>query len=162
MIGCIMPIMSDEITQDQPIAQRDSRGRMLAPLPGAHSITKADASQLAKKRWENYRRAAVTAVKYQVSKLDPTATTGAKAFAVVVAKKTMDLMLSPNPSFADVEKLQRIMTGESSSESRRENATPPGAITADPGALMDLVRMIEQDKRAAADAAGAIDGESNG
>lgn len=149
--------------QEPQVAQRDARGRMLAPLPGgAPPITPDTARDMVRRRVEKYRIAAVKTITGEIAReIDPSVSTGAQAFGVIVAKQARALAQSKDPNFDQVEKLRRLMTADTSSESRRENGAPPGAITVDPSALMELVRMIEQDKRAAIDQASAIDGESN-
>jgi hypothetical protein len=141
-------------------AQRDSKGRMLAPLPGSHVITKADASSLARKRWEKYRQAAVKRIVGEAQSIDPDVQTPADAFGLVAAKQYTTLMDSDKPRITDLEKLGQIMTGISE-EPRRENT--PGAsnsITGSPEALLRLVELIEADKRQAVDQARAVDADS--
>lgn len=153
-----MPIMVLEETQ----ALRAPNGRMLAPLPGKHTITKADASTLAAKRWEKYRQEAVKRITGVIAEVDSSVSTGSQAYAVVVAAQAKALLTAKDPKMSDVEKLGKIMTGLSAEESRRENGGTPGAIVAQPAALAELVMLLEQDRRQEIAKAQAIDGESNG
>ena len=145
--------------EDTQVEVRDERGRMIVPLPGKHTITKADASTLAKKRWEKYRQAAVKRIVGEAQSIDPDVQTPADAFGLVAAKQYTTLMDSDKPRIADLEKLGNIMTG-TSAEPRRENADAPG-ISFSQDALHELIGMIERDKTAAVDAARAIDGTTN-
>jgi hypothetical protein len=139
------------------IEQRDERGRMIAPLPGKHTITKADASILARKRWDKYRQEAVKRITGEAKSIDPTVDTGAAAFGLVAAKQYTALMDSDKPAIDQLEKLGRIMTGLTGAEARRENE-PTGEISGSPQALAELVRLLEAERSAAVDRGRAIDG----
>ena len=147
------------------ITLRDSNGRMLAPLPGAAPpITSDNARAMVKRRQEKYRRAAVERITKIIAEVDPEVSNGAMAFAVIAAEQAKTLMTSKDPKFSDVERLGRIMTG-AVDEGRRDHdagGTPAGQVSAAPAALLDLVRLIEQEKRAAVDQAQAADGVING
>jgi len=147
------------------ITPRDSRGRILAPLPGgAPPITTATARSMAAKRWAKYRAAAVERITKVIAEVDPEVSTGAMAFAVIAGEQARALLNSKFPQIGAVEKLGHIMTGMSE-EARRDHdagGTPAGQVTAAPAALLDLVRLIEQEKRAAVDRSQAADGVVNG
>jgi hypothetical protein len=142
---------------DTQVELRDERGRMIAPLPGKHTITKADASILARKRWDKYRQEAVKRITGEAQSIDPTVTTGAAAFGLVAAKQYTALMDSDKPAIDQLEKLGRIMTGLTGAEARRDHE-PTGEISGSPQALAELVRLLEAERSAAVDQARAIDG----
>ena len=146
--------------EDTQIALRDSKGRMLKPLPGKHTITKADASSLARKRWEKYRQAAVRRIVGEAQSIDPDVQTPADAFGLVAAKQYTTLMDSDKPKIADLEKLGQIMTGISEEPRRANEPTSPGSISGSPDALMQLVGMIEAERAAAVERARAVDVDS--
>src|SRR5688572_14074895 len=146
--------------EDTQVALRDSKGRMLKPLPGSHVITKADASSLARKRWEKYRQAAVRRIVGEAQSIDPDVQTPADAFGLVAAKQYTTLMDSDKPKIADLEKLGQIMTGISEEPRRANEPTPPGSISGSPDALMQLVGMIEAERAAAVERARAVDVDS--
>ena len=161
-----MPVeMWDIIADMDQIAQRDSNGRLLAPLPGAAPpITSANARDMVKRRQEKYRRAAVERITKIIAEVDPEVSTGAQAFAVIAAEQAKTLMAAKDPKLSDVERLGRIMTG-ASEEARRENGVgspPAGTVVMAPATLIEVVRLLEQDKRAAVDQAQAVDGDSHG
>ena len=146
---------------DQAI--RDSRGRMLAPLPGTQPITHANARTLALKRWEKYRREAVQKVTGIIAKeVDPSIETGAQAYAVVLAHHAKLLIQSKQPRIYDVEKLGQLMTG-ASQESQRGNAgdPPAGVIIAQPATLMELVDILERRRELDKQQARAIEGQAH-
>lgn len=151
---------TQEITTQEPKALRDERGRMLAPLPGKHTITKADASILARKRWDKYRQQAVKRIVDEAKSIDPSVSVGADAFGLVAAKQYAALMDSEKPRIADLEKLGQIMTGMSADPQRANEAAPPNAISAAPAQIMELVDLIERHRAAAVDAARAVDAEA--
>jgi hypothetical protein len=147
------------MSEDTQIALRDERGRMLAPLPGKHTITSADASILARRRWEKYRQAAVKRIVGEAQSIDPTVQTPADAYGLVASKQYTALMDSEKPRIADLEKLGQLMTGHGGSEQSQRENTPPGTISSSPDALLHLVALIEAEKRAAVDKARAVDAE---
>jgi hypothetical protein len=147
--------------EETQVEVRDERGRMIEPLPGKHTITKADASILARRRWEKYRQQAVKKIVEEAKSIDLSVSTGADAFGIVAAKQFTALMDSDKPRIADLEKLGHIMTGMDTQNSQRENAAENSKILASPEALMELVGMIEREKRQAVDQARAINGTTD-
>ena len=134
---------------------------MIAPLPGKHTITKADASMLAKRRWEKYRQQAVKRIVDEARSVDITVSTGADAFGMVAAKQFSALMDSDKPRIADLEKLGQIMTGQAANSQRdHEPAPSENSISASVDTMRQLLDMIEQRQAAAVDRARAIDAES--
>ena len=145
------------------ITPRDSRGRILAPFPNSQPFTGASGRTAAQKRWAKYRAAAVERITKVIAEVDPEVSNGAMAFAVIAGEQARTLMNAKDAKIADVEKLGRIMTGMSE-EVRRENGAggpPAGVVQVAPAALLDLVRLIEQEKRAAVDQSQAADGVIN-
>jgi hypothetical protein len=115
---------------------------------------------MAQKRWEKYRRQAVKKIVEEAKSIDPSVSVGADAFGLVAAKQFTALMDSDKPAMDQLEKLYKMMTGVNTEESRRENASAPGAISGSPEALLRLVEIIERDRRQAVDAARSTDGEA--
>lgn len=152
--------------QEVQIAKRDAKGRMLEPLPGTIPFTQVTARNAAAKRWERYRRVGNEKLVEQFGKDGLEVETPADVYGLILAKQAKALHDAKDPKINDVEKLGRLMTGHASEEARRENggggAIPPGAIVAAPGALAELLTILERDKRAAIDKSQAIDAESNG
>ncbi len=138
-------------------AKRDEHGRMLEPLPGKHTITKADASILAQKRWNIYRQEAVKKITGEIASIEPGVTTGAAAFAVIASKQALALLDSEKPRINDLVKLGELMTGKSvSAEPQRDHAAN-GAITIAPSTLIQLAEEIELYAQAKRDKARAVD-----
>src|SRR3990167_4411526 len=150
----------DEIQDQQEI--RDSNGRMLAPLPGKHTITKADASILAHKRWAKYRQEAVKRITDEIASVEPGVSTGAAAFGVIAAKQALTLLDSEKPRISDLEKLGNIMTGANllQPSSSRDTERAANEISATPSALLEFIRVIELDKQFAVDRARAVDADT--
>lgn len=149
--------MTDTNTDTKPL--RDARGRMLAPLPGKHTITSADASILARRRWDKVRRETSNRVLAEAQAIDPTVKTMADALALMNSKQYVALMDSEKPQVTQAIKLTEFLTGKEAANSQRANeGAPPNSILLAPATLLDLVQRIEQDKRGAIDKAGAIDG----
>ena len=143
---------------------RNDKGQWLVKPEQAHSITTSEEGrELARKRWDDYRAAAVQGVISQAAVLDKNITTGAGAFALVVAKHFSLLMNSNKPRIGDLVKLRDMLLGKDaadpSGDSQRENIRA-GEISAAPAVLMELVAMIEQRQRQAADRARAVDASS--
>jgi len=136
---------------------RDERGRMIQPLPGKHTITKADASILARRRWEKYRQQAVKRITDEARSVDLTVSTGADAFGLVAAKQFTALMDSDKPRITDLEKLGQIMTGMDAKNPQREDTSENSKISATPAALHELITLIERDRRLAVDQARSMD-----
>lgn len=150
---------------DTALTPRDEKGRILAPLPGgAPPITPANARTLALKRWEKYRKNAVQKVTGIIAEVDPSVSTGAEAYAVILAKHAKLLHDSKQPKIYDVEKLGQLMTGHDGQDSQRGNAgaAPPGTISAAPDTLMTLVDMLEKRRAQDQDKARAVDGQEAG
>jgi hypothetical protein len=136
----------------------DDKRIVANPGGGSTAITQANASALAKKRWENYRRAAVKAIIDEAKSIDTEASTGAAAFGLVAAKQFTTLMDSDKPAIDQLEKLGKIMTGLTGENSQRDH-TPPGAISGSPQALAELVTLLEAERAAAVDRGRAVDGQ---
>ncbi len=90
---------------------RDERGRMLANLPGTQKITPETALAHARKRAENYRRAAVRRIVGEAAAVDPSISTGADAFAIVAARQWAALMDYEKPRIEDLQRMRDLMTG---------------------------------------------------
>lgn len=152
--------------QELQIAKRDDRGRMLEPLPGTTPFTSVTARNAAAKRWEKYRRVGNQKLVEQFGKDGLDVSSPADVYGLILAKQAKALHDAKDPKLTDVEKLGRLMTGHASEEARRGNeggaSIPPGAIVAAPGALAELLQILERDKRAALDKSQAIDAESGG
>ena len=139
--------MSDDNTQ--PVALRDERGRMLAPLPGTRPITHENARMLVEKRWANYRRAAVQRVTDEMRGFDPSIKGGADAWGMLVAKQAVALMDSDKPRGDDLYRIGQVMgalptslearAAEAASASQTVNVQlPPEAAVL----LVDLLREL--------------------
>ena len=121
----------------------------------------AQASTLARTRWENYRRSAVKRITGEARSVDMTVSTGADAFGLVAAKQFSALMDSDKPKLDDLERLYKMMTGVTVANSQREDAlAPAGAISAAPETLLHLAELIERERSAAVDRARAIDADT--
>ena len=140
---------------------RNDKGQWLVKPEQAHSITSSEEGrELARKRWDGYRAAAVQGVISQAAVLDKNITTGAGAFALVVAKHFSLLMTSEKPRISELVKLRDMLLGKDAADpgdnSQRADMRA-GEISAAPAVLMELVAMIEQRQRQAADRARAVD-----
>lgn len=120
------------------------------------------ARAMVKARTEKYRRAMVERIMGEATSIDPTVQTPADAYGLLAAKQWQTLMDSEKPAIDQLDKLRRMMTGETGVESQRDHepATPPnGTIAASVDTLLALVQQIEEHKRAAVDKARALDAE---
>ena len=138
---------------------RDKNGRWLVAPPGSEEtrITTANARSMAQRRWEKYRRAAVREIVEEAKSINPAVATSADAYGLLMANQYTKLLDSQKPAVDQVEKLGKMLTGMDT-EARRENAQDaPDSISGSPEALMQLVTMIEADRRQAVDRARAVD-----
>jgi hypothetical protein len=128
------------------------------PGGGTAAITQANASALARMRWEKYRRAAAREITSEAKSVNPAVATSADAFGLLMANQWNKLMDDQKPNVVQAEKLGRMLTGMDT-ESQRENASvPPGSITfGSTDTLAELMRRLEDEKRQAVDRARAID-----
>lgn len=161
--------MDDTQTQAEPrtkvlkngaVYDLDTKRIVANPGGGTAALTQANASALARKRWENYRRSVVKRIVDEARSVDLTVSTGADAFGLVAAKQYSALMDSDKPKLDDLERLYRMMTGAMAANAQREDAPAPvGAISAAPETLLHLAELIERERSAAVDRARAIDAE---
>jgi hypothetical protein len=136
----------------------DEKRIVANPGGGTAAITQANASAMARARWEKYRRAAVREIVDEAKSINPAVMTSADAYGMLMANHYNKLMDSQKPAIDQVEKLGKMLTGMDVEISQRENThVAPGSIVADPDALHRLLELIEQDKQAAVERARAID-----
>lgn len=108
VVGEVVPV-NDGSGDGAGVALRDSRGRMLRPLPGQHVITQANASTLAKKRWDIARRKAALRVVEEAAAVDPRVTLPSDAWALVVARQYVAMLDSDKPRVDDLAKLGQLL-----------------------------------------------------
>lgn len=117
---------------------------------------------MSNKRWESMRRKSNSRIVREAAAIDPTVKDPSDAFALLMSKQYVTLMDSDKPRIDHVERLGYIMAGKDKANSQRENgAPPPGVVSAQPAALLELVELIEQHNRRAEDQARASDGTLN-
>jgi hypothetical protein len=133
------------------------RGRIVSSKNVTTKITSANAVELSRKRHEANRRAAVKRILGEAQSIDPSIQTPADAYGLLVASQYTKLLDSDKPNVEQIERLGKMLTGMDLLNSQRENASTPGAITADVDTLRDLITMLEREKQAAVERARAID-----
>jgi hypothetical protein len=109
------------------VEQRDSGRIVRGPdgrfLPGTRPgniITPANARELAAKRHEAYRRAAVRRIVGEAESIDPSVSTGADAYALVASRQYVALMDHDKPRIEDLERLGALMTDYSPRQQQHE------------------------------------------
>lgn len=155
----------DEITQTKPRTKVLKNGAVydldkkhIVKAPTNTPERQAQASTLAKTRWENYRRAAVKRIMGEAKSIDMTVSTGADAFGLVASKQFIALMDSDKPKLDDLERLYKMMTGAVAANAQRaDEPPPPGALIGTPETLLQMAELIERERSAAVDRARAID-----
>ena len=145
-------------------AIRDSKGKWITrPPDSAPILDSTRASELNRLRWDMYTDAARVAVIKACEDMGIQVTDAAGAYGVAVAAQYKALVSSQKPKFSDLIKFRDILLGKDSAQdgdnSQRENIRA-GEISAAPAVLMELVAMIEQRQRQAADRARAVDASS--
>lgn len=91
---------------------RDDLGRFTKHAKSiGKPITKENAGALARKRWENYRLAAVRRIVEEASSIDPDVSTAAGAYGLLMAKQYTALIDSDKPRMDDVEKFAQLIGG---------------------------------------------------
>lgn len=147
-----------KVLKNGAVYDLDKKQIVANPGGGTAAITHANASALAQKRWEKYRRAAVREIVEEAKSINPAVATSADVFGLLVANQFTKLMDSQKPDIFQVEKLGKMLTGMEA-EPRRENAgAAPNSVTFSTDALLDILTRIEADKRHAVEAARSIDG----
>ena len=133
---------------------RDEKGRMLANLPGTRQITSETALAHARKRAENYRRAAVRRIVGEAAAVDPSISTGADAFAIVAARQWAALMDYEKPRIEDLQRMRDLMTGADDKRKEEEAQTVTHVHQMDAATVALLERIARQQ------AAEVVDGET--
>ena len=125
---------------------RDERGRMLANLPGTENkaITSQNAPALARKRAENYRRAAVRRIVGEAAAVDPSISSGADAFAIVAARQWAALMDYEKPRIEDLQRMRDLMTGADDKRKEEEGRTVTHIHQMDAATVALLERIAKQ------------------
>ena len=91
---------------------RDDKGRFKKGANGlGRPITSQNAAALARKRWENYRLAALRRVVEEAKSIDPDISTSAGAYGLLMAKQYTALIDSDKPRMDDVEKFAQLLGG---------------------------------------------------
>lgn len=122
--------------------KRDSNGRWLE-RPAGHTITHADASILARKRWDKYRQASARGIMREAIAIDPTVQTPADAYALVVGKQYLALMDSDRPKMDDVYRLGQIIGALPTAHDRvQAEAATVSDITGVVSALTSFIRQV--------------------
>jgi hypothetical protein len=111
------------------------------------------------RRQEKYRQAMVKRVTKEAASIDPDVQTPADAAALLLASQYTKLLDQDKPAVEQAAKLVSMMTGATETNSQRANEPTPGTISAAPDTLMELARLIEAERRQAADQARAIDAD---
>lgn len=88
---------------------RDANGRFLRKPDNLRVLTSAEASQISRKRWDNYRRASAKGIMKEAQAIDPSVQTPADAYALVVGKQYLTLLDSDKPKMDDVYRLGQIV-----------------------------------------------------
>jgi hypothetical protein len=138
----------------------DQKRIVANPGGGTAAITQANASALARMRWEKYRRAGVREIVEEAKSINPAVMTSADAYGLLLANQYTKLLDSDKPNIDQTERLGKMLTGMDLQNSQRENASTPGTITADPDTLMQLISALEREKQIAVDRARAVDVDS--
>ena len=144
-------------TQETQVV-RDKGGKWIVAPKSPAPITHENARSMVQKRWDKYRQAAVRRIVGEAKSIDPTVSTGADAFGMVAAKQYSALMDSEKPVIGDLEKLQRMMTGQQNSERENARTAPQNAISVPPAALLELAAQLEAEIAASVQRARAVDG----
>jgi len=119
--------------------ERDVGANRIIRGPTASLITAENSTVLLRRRWENYRRAAVKRIVGEAQSIDRDVSTGADAFALVASKQFVALMDYDKPRIDELEKLGEIMAGGKQDQPEQ---TPGALLSAVLGA--DIARSIAQ------------------
>lgn len=137
---------------------RDSNGRFLTiPKGAAPPITSANARDMVAKRVAKYRQAALKRILTEAQSIDPTVSTSADAYGLVAAKQYTTLMDSDKPAIDQLDKLHKLMTGESGGNSQRAHEATTGTISLDASALLYLADLLAQHREHVTAQARAVD-----
>ena len=141
----------DEVTSVKA-AERDERGRLLAPIPGSekHQFTPITARIVQEKRWARARQAAANRITREAAAIDPTVSTWAEAWGLVAAKQYVALIDSEKPRGDDLYRIGQVMGALPTALETRaaEVAGPAAAVLALPAeaatVLIDLLRQVAE------------------
>lgn len=103
-------------------AKRDTNGRFLSKPEGVmqYSITKDNAREMARKRWEKYQQAAADAVTEEMGSIVPGVTTPQAAWGVLNARLATQIMDSNKPRGNDLDILGQNMGAKPNAYERTE------------------------------------------
>jgi hypothetical protein len=136
----------------------DEKRIVANPGGGTAAITQANASAMARARWEKYRRAAVREIVDEAKSINPAVMTSADAYGMLMANHYNKLMDSQKPAIDQVEKLGKMLTGMDVENSQRENTqAQPGTVTMAADTLVEIMQRLEDEKRLAVERARAVD-----
>ena len=125
-------------------AERGPGGRFLTKPKGIeqHAITKENAAEMAKRRWQKYREAAADAVVEEMGSVVPGITTPEQAWGVLNARLAAQIMDSDKPRGDDLMQLGRNMGAIPNAHERTEMENQPGTsgLTAAVGELAAILR----------------------
>lgn len=139
------------------------KGRIVAnPGGGTTAITSETASQLHARRQELKQQRLMAGAAKVLERLGDWTDPNDMDVVEAVGEAVMENAINPDSKKQiDAAKFLFTEAGLTVAQSRRENAADaPNSITGSPEALMQLVTMIEQDRRQAVDQARAIDVEA--
>jgi hypothetical protein len=122
---------------------RDERGKWLEKPEAAmpYSITKDNASEMAKKRWAKFREAAADAVTERIKTVVPDATTPEAAWGVLNARLAVQIMKSEKPRGRDLDSLGQNIGAKPNAYERSDVENPsPGPDLA--SAAMQLAAIL--------------------
>ena len=123
--------MSDEII-------RDERGRFLRKPSQAYPLNAQNARELAKRRWDKTRRAAVERIVGEAASIDPTVSTYDNAYALAAVRQYQALLDYDKPAQDQLDKLRRMMTGYEGDDAHEQVGQAPQMVMA----VTELVKAI--------------------
>ena len=132
--------MSDEVVTGEIV--RDADGKFSKGMRPANIITSANARTLAEKRWAKHRLEAASRVMREAASIDPTVTTPAAAWGVLVARTYQQIMDSDRPRGDDMIAVGKAMGAmPSDSDRARQDTRTPGSIMDDLDADILLIAL---------------------